>query len=138
MTLRTAMKLDGGMYRALPFAQHWLNETKERGGKIYLATDSMEIFTAVTTRWPAYVRGRVITRKGVGRGTGSDSIFGAQATKGVYREGLDALVDLQLLAKCDYLVHSRSIFTEGALLSAGSGLRQRSSLLSDPVPDHFL
>ena len=44
----------------------------------------------------------------------------------------------QLLAKCNYFVHSRSIFTEGALLSAGSGLRQRSCLLSDPVPSRFL
>lgn len=79
-----------------------------------------------------------MTRQGVGRGKGSDSIFGAQAVKGVYREWMDALVDLQLLAKCDYLVHSRSIFTEGALLSAGSGLRQRSCLLSDPVPSRFL
>ena len=84
------------------------------------------------------MRNRVVTRDGVGRGNGSDSIFGMQAAKGVYSEGLDALVDMQLLAKCDFLVHSRSIFTEGALLTAGPTLREHSCLLSDPVPARFL
>jgi hypothetical protein len=124
--------------RALPFATRWLEETHEKDGKIYLATDSAEIYTTVTAQWPAHVRARVMTRQGVGRGEGNNSIFGAQAVKGVYREGMDALVDLQLLAKCDFLVHSRSIFTEGALLSAGPGLRQHSCLLSGPVPSRFL
>ena len=129
---------DAHTVRALPFAIRWLEETREKGGKIYLATDSVDIHTAVTSEWPANVRAHVITRQGVGRGVGSDSIFGAQAAKGVYREGMDALVDLLLLAKSDFLVHSRSIFTEGALLSAGSSLRRHSCLLSDPVPSRFL
>jgi len=122
---------------ALPFAQRWLEETDAQGGLIFLATDSAEIFQDATVGWPASVRERVVTREGVGRGQGTASIFGSAAKKGVYEEGLDALIDMQLLAKCDWLVHSRSIFTESALYWSGKGLRQRSRLLEESVPAHF-
>ena len=104
-----------------------------------LSSRHSQQFIVVTCRVVSLSRGRVITRKSVGRGVGSDSIFGANAAqKGVYLEGLDASVDQQLLSRCDFLVHSRSIFTEGALLTAGPSLRQHSCLLSDPVPSKFL
>jgi len=123
----------------VPFFREWLSAHPT--GQIYLATDSIEVVKSALPQWPADIVGKLKYRIGVGHGGGTDLIFGQHAQKGKYEQGLDALLDILILARCDFFVCSAtSSFSEAAML-LNPRLRLQSAVLgmsdkSTPLVSH--
>ena len=125
----------------LPYVSAFLRANPR--GKVMLATDDAKLAAGVLHGdWPPLVRSAVIMPQPI---TKDRNLRGGMRPKpclldapcGKYEQGLTVLLDILLLAKCDYLVHGESAVSEAALYLQPS-LRTKSvpiSFLNRPLPE---
>jgi len=95
--------------------------TRYKGSRVFVATESKSLlaeFKGLVSD-PGRVRSRMVLRsnstfKRKGQ-TLEQNIFLDLKTGSGYRKGLDVVLDVILLSRCDYLVHGASAVSEGAI-----------------------
>jgi len=94
----------------LPLVRAYLRE--EPGALVFLATDDQRMLDYATGYWPMDIV-RVLRWRNISRPTEG---FKGQCGDDTYQAGLDALLDVLLLSRCNFLVHSSSNIPELSIM----------------------
>eukprot|EP00747_Dinoflagellata_sp_TGD_P082565 gnl/TRDRNA2_/TRDRNA2_161744_c0_seq2.p1 gnl/TRDRNA2_/TRDRNA2_161744_c0~~gnl/TRDRNA2_/TRDRNA2_161744_c0_seq2.p1 ORF type:complete len:687 (-),score=81.45 gnl/TRDRNA2_/TRDRNA2_161744_c0_seq2:69-2054(-) len=105
----------------LPYIESFLKANPS--GHVFLATDDYEVQEAMLHgEWPASVRNAIFmaneirddTREDRNLNGGMHDSWGSQSTS-VYNRGVEALMDIMLLSKCNFIIHGESAMAEAAI-----------------------
>eukprot|EP00747_Dinoflagellata_sp_TGD_P132762 gnl/TRDRNA2_/TRDRNA2_175113_c2_seq6.p1 gnl/TRDRNA2_/TRDRNA2_175113_c2~~gnl/TRDRNA2_/TRDRNA2_175113_c2_seq6.p1 ORF type:complete len:349 (+),score=25.16 gnl/TRDRNA2_/TRDRNA2_175113_c2_seq6:74-1120(+) len=116
----------------LPLAQEFLERNPD--GRLFLATDDAEFARIVKEEWPPDVRAAVRMRN-ITRGEAGIRIFGGEqwgrGMKDKRQEGLNALIDVYLLSRCDRLLFGTSEFVWASIWLGGEKFKSKITNVED-------